>query len=148
MKKYCFAAVCAVFALVAAGLGAQEGGGGGFSADYVVKNYAGVRVEDGRLQGGAVFEYTDEISLEDEDFYGKLDGNGVIDKPHELIAATAVLNIKDVAPADALKTYAEIYMEGSMNKFLGVTGRTHDQVLERLKAIVLLSKRYQFKICD
>jgi hypothetical protein len=131
MKKCCFAAVCAV--LVAAVLGAQEGGGVSFSTDYVVKNYAGVRVENGTTRG-AVVDYTDDISFEDENLFGGLDGGGVINKPHELIAATAVLNIKDVAPADALKLYAEIAMEGSANSFLGKTGTTHGQVLERLKA--------------
>jgi hypothetical protein len=130
MKKCCFAAVCAV--LVAAVLGAQEGGGVSFSADYVVKNYAGVRMENGTARGAT--RYTDDISIEDEELFGGLDGGMAINKPHELIAATAVLNIKDVAPADALKLYAEIAMEGSVNSFLGVTGTTHGQVLERLKA--------------
>jgi hypothetical protein len=44
-----------------------------------------------------------------------------------------VLNIKEVVPADALKVYAEIAMEGAANSFLGVTGTMHSQVLERLR---------------
>jgi hypothetical protein len=131
MKKCCFAAVCAVLAVAV--LGAQEGGGVSFSTDYVVKNYAGVRIENGRLRG-RVLDYTDDISFDDEGLFGNLDGDEVINKPHELIAATAVLNIKEVAHADALKVYAEIAIEGSVNSFLGVTGTTHGQVLERLKA--------------
>ena len=140
MTKHTVPARIALFMTLAAlaPLAAQEVSGAGastnvsFSTGYVVANYDGVRVEDGRARG-AVLDYTDDISLEDERLFGNLDGNRVITRPDELIAATAVLNIKKVAPADALKVYTEIAMEGATNKFLGVTGTTHEQVLARLK---------------
>jgi hypothetical protein len=109
----------------------RRGGAASFSEKYVVENYAGVRVENGTARGAT--RYTDDISFEDEKLFGGLNGGGVINKPNELIAATAVLNIKEVAPVDALKVYAEITMEGAVKSFLGVTGTTHGQVLERLR---------------
>ncbi|MDR0684135.1 MAG: hypothetical protein LBF83_03305 [Spirochaetaceae bacterium] len=45
----------------------------------------------------------------------------------------SVLGIQDDRKEDALKLYVEIAMEGATNKFLGVTGTTHEQVLARLK---------------
>jgi hypothetical protein len=134
MTKHTLTARIALFLALAAlaPLAAQSGEGtASFSAGYVVKNYTGVRVEDGTARGAT--RYTDDISFEDEKLFGGLDGGKAINKPHELIAATAVLNIKEVVPADALKVYAEIAMEGAANSFLGVTGTTHGQVLERLR---------------
>jgi hypothetical protein len=140
MKKLSFAALLAACAL---SLAAQEVADTSaltmssinvsFSKDYVLKNFEGVSISSsGSLRGATRF--IRDVSTEERQVLGSLDGDNLINKPNELIAATAVLNIKDVAPVDALKTYAEIAMEGAINKFFGVTDRTHDEVLKRLKA--------------
>jgi hypothetical protein len=130
MKKCCFAAVCAV--LVAAVLGAQEGGVS-FSTDYVLRNFPGTSIdEDGDFRGAA--RYTRGVSIEERQLFGGLDDNHTVNTASELLAMASVLGIQDVKKEDALKLYAEIAMEGSANSFLGKTGTTHGQVLERLKA--------------
>jgi hypothetical protein len=135
MRRLSFTAallfVCAAVSLAAQEVSVTPASTVGFSTGYVVANYDGVRVENGKTRGE--LKYTDDISIEDEELFGGLDGGFDINKPHELIAATAVLNIKEVVPADALKVYVEIAMEGAANSFLGVTGTTHSQVLERLR---------------
>jgi hypothetical protein len=53
-------------------------------------------------------------------------------KLKKLLTMASVLEIQDIKKEDALKVYAEIAMENAANSFLGVTGTTHSQVLERL----------------
>ncbi|MDR2743466.1 MAG: hypothetical protein LBB98_15145, partial [Treponema sp.] len=95
--------ITALFALCAMGfVAAQEGAGASalpnvsFSTGYVIANYEGVRVENGTVRGAT--RYTDDISFEDEKLFGGLDGGKAINKPNELIAATAVLNSQQQQP--------------------------------------------------
>jgi hypothetical protein len=132
MKKRCFAAV---LALVMASLGAQEvtdtSALPGFSTGYVLDNFPGTSVDDGRFSG--TVRYTRGVSIEERQVFGGLDDNHTVNTATELLAMASVLGIQDVRKEDALKLYTEISMENATNSFLGVTGTTHSQVLERLK---------------
>jgi hypothetical protein len=125
MKK--LMATLALCAVCAAGAFAQS-----FSTDYVIKNFAGTRIaESGALVGG--IKYVKGVSQQDKQIFGGLGRSGMIDTPAELISMSAVLNIQPVEPQDALKVYAEIAIEGAVNQYLGVTGTTHKEVLDRLQ---------------
>jgi hypothetical protein len=110
---------------------------GSFSQSYAMRNFSGITIGDNKIRGVArydeeVFGYTE--TDEQYNLLGSMGGlPNVIDMSTELVASTAILNIRPVEPQDALKVYVEIAMEGAVNKFLGVQGRTHEQVLARLK---------------
>jgi hypothetical protein len=127
---------------------------GSFCQNFVIKNFARVSLNDSDKR---IFcsGYDDEIydyKNGDEEF-NALCGLGLVDSAidtaYELAAAAALLNIvypvgpKDtliaysetvtVVPQDAIKIYAEIAIEGVVNRYLGVTGTTHKEVLDRLQ---------------
>jgi hypothetical protein len=129
--------IAALFAACALSLAAQSGGGGAdsFSTGYVPSHFTGVTINEyGDLVGATKLIKKSSATLEEKQIYGGLDGNGLINTTAELLAMASVLGIQEVKQEDALKLYAEIAMEGAINKFLGVTGTTHDQVLDLLKA--------------
>jgi hypothetical protein len=132
-KRY----IAALFALAAAvSLAAQTGGGGtaSFSAEYVPTHFTGVTINEyGNLVGATRLIRSSSASIEETQVYGGLDGDGRVNTASELLAMASVLGIQDVKKEDALKLYTEIAMEGAINKFLGKTGTTHDEVLERLR---------------
>jgi hypothetical protein len=139
MKKRVCVLLAALCAFCAAGAFAGEAARiGSFSQSYVLKNFEKVSTVDGRIQG--VSRYDDEVygyTADDQEYniFSGLSGNdAAIDMTTELVAAAAVLNIHPVEPADALKAYVEIAMEGAVNQFLGVTGTTHSEVLARLQS--------------
>jgi hypothetical protein len=132
MKKVFFAAL---FAGCVLSLAAQSGEGtASFSTDYVPSHFTGVTINEcGDLVGATRLIRGASASLEEKQVYGGLDGNKSVDTATELLAMASVLGIQDVKKEDALKLYVEIAMEGAANSFLGVTGTTHSQVLERLR---------------
>jgi opacity protein-like surface antigen len=134
MKKMLLASALLCAALGAAS--AQEGASGGtrFSTGYVLTHYEGVTINEyGKLVGATRLIRNLSTSIEERQVYGSLNGDERVNTASELLAMASVLGIQDVKKEDALKLYAEIAMEGAANSFLGVTGTTHSQVLERLR---------------
>jgi hypothetical protein len=130
-----FVALCAV-----CGAGAFAGEAarvGSFSQEYVLKNFEKVSIADGKIRRVSAYNSDIKKSIPESDFnvFAGLGGaNTTIDMTTELVAAAAVLNIRPVEPQDALKAYAEIAIEGAVNRYLNVTGTTHKEVLDRLQA--------------
>jgi hypothetical protein len=105
----------------------------GFSTTYALGSFSGTSIdEDGDFRGAA--RYSKGVSVEERQVFGGLDDNHTVNTAAELLAMVSALGIQDVKKEDALKLYTEIAMEGAVNKFLGVQGRTHEQVLARLKS--------------
>jgi hypothetical protein len=128
--------VSALFA-AALSLAAQTGAGGSgaaasFSTGYVLSSFSGTSIDEDGYCRGAV-KYSRGVPVEERRVFGGLDDDHTISTASELLAMASVLGIQDVKKEDALKLYAEIAMEGAANSFLGVTGTTHSQVLERLR---------------
>jgi hypothetical protein len=137
MTKHTLTARIALLLALAAlaPLAAQSGGGtASFSKEYVPAHFTGVSINEyGSLVGATRLIRSTSASIEEKQLYGNLDGDSLINTASELLAMASVLGIQDVKKEDALKLYAEIAMEGAANSFLGVTGTTHSQVLERLR---------------
>jgi hypothetical protein len=135
MQKLFLAALLAACALsLAAQEAADASGGTSFSTEYVVTHFTGVNINEyGHLVGATRLIRSSSASIEEKQVYGGLDGDGLVNTASELLAMASVLGIQDVSKEDVLKTYAEIAIGGAANSFLGVTGTTHSQVLERLR---------------
>jgi hypothetical protein len=111
------------------------------SQAWVLKNFSNVSVKDNSIRG--VVQNDEDVfqaTANDEEYYSFTGIGGhreTIDLTTELLAASAVLNIKSVEPPDALKAYAEIYIDGVSRSFLGQP-TTYAGVLDRLR------KKYSF----
>jgi hypothetical protein len=138
MRKRCFAAVCAV--LVAAVLGAQEGGGLLSAGD--LEKYSSYFLND---NGSISRKYIREAETDNYGKIASLGGDSVrdVDTPLEIALLSTCAGVADIRPAEAvtmlgsakqadLKLGAAVYQEMQVLRFLGDTAAAgrHEAILQ------------------